>query len=287
MKLITSILAITTAAVFAQGPLTPPGAPAPTMKTLDEIHAKVADAGEKRTPISSLPVSISTSGSYYLTKNLSPDGSGNGISITCPNVTLDLNGFTLDGLGSAQPGITLSATQNTTVRNGTITGWTGGIVSAAGSGHILEKLNVRFNAGIGISFQVSTLCQVRDCAVHFCGSHGIVVADNAVVTGNIVKINTGTGIRVEGVNAEIRDNTVHGNTSIGIHVLASSSRSSVEANSIKNNGTGLFVAGNDNSIRKNLITGNTSNANIGGAGNDFGPFGTAAASTNPNANIVY
>jgi len=45
------------ATLFAQGPLTPPGAPAPTMKTLAQI--------ETRTPISSAPFTISQSGSYY------------------------------------------------------------------------------------------------------------------------------------------------------------------------------------------------------------------------------
>jgi hypothetical protein len=42
---------------LAQGSLTPPpGAPAPTMKTLDQIEA--------RTPISSAPFTISAPGSY-------------------------------------------------------------------------------------------------------------------------------------------------------------------------------------------------------------------------------
>ena len=42
----------------AQGSLTPPGAPAATMRSLDQI--------EPRLPISSLPFSISQPGSYYL-----------------------------------------------------------------------------------------------------------------------------------------------------------------------------------------------------------------------------
>ncbi len=51
-----------TCVVSAQGGLTPPGAPAPTMMTLAQI--------EPRTPISSLPFAITNAGSYYLTTNL-------------------------------------------------------------------------------------------------------------------------------------------------------------------------------------------------------------------------
>src|SRR5215831_11960234 len=72
--------------VLAQGSLTPPGAPAPTMKTLTQI--------EPRTPISSLPFTINTPGSYYLTTNLNTTVS-NAIVIATSGVTLDLNGFTL------------------------------------------------------------------------------------------------------------------------------------------------------------------------------------------------
>src|SRR5450432_171554 len=71
---------------FAQGSLTPPGAPAPTMKSLAQI--------EPRTPISSVPFTIGAPGSYYLTTNLTTTVS-NAIVIAASGVTLDLNGFTL------------------------------------------------------------------------------------------------------------------------------------------------------------------------------------------------
>lgn len=63
-----SILNPQLSTAFAQGSLTPPpGAPAPTMITLQQI--------EPRTPISSVPFTITTPGSYYLTTNLySPSG---------------------------------------------------------------------------------------------------------------------------------------------------------------------------------------------------------------------
>ena len=66
----------------AQGPLSPPGAPAPTMKTLEQI--------EPRTPISSLPYTITNSGSYYVVSNL--HSTGHGIVIEVSGVTVDLMG---------------------------------------------------------------------------------------------------------------------------------------------------------------------------------------------------
>src|ERR1022692_511095 len=79
-------LFLTRTAGFAQGSLTPPGAPAATMKTLTQI--------EPRTPISSVPFTISTPGSYYLTTNVTATTS-NSIFINTNGVTLDLNGFTI------------------------------------------------------------------------------------------------------------------------------------------------------------------------------------------------
>ena len=66
-KLAAPVLLLTTInstsfTAFAQGSLTPPGSPAPTMKTLAQI--------EPRTSISSVPFTISVPGSYYLTANL-------------------------------------------------------------------------------------------------------------------------------------------------------------------------------------------------------------------------
>src|SRR3569623_1854738 len=88
------LIAFQTESAMGQGSLTPPGAPSPTMKSLDQIAP--------RTPLSSLPYVISQPGSYYFTTNLS---GGNGIIIQTNNVTLDLNGFTLQGVNSSVSGV--------------------------------------------------------------------------------------------------------------------------------------------------------------------------------------
>jgi hypothetical protein len=81
--------------IFAQGSLTPPGAPAPVMKSLDQI--------QPRTPIFSAPFIITNSGSYYLTTNLTVS-SGDAIDINVSGVTLDLNGFTISSTAPSATG---------------------------------------------------------------------------------------------------------------------------------------------------------------------------------------
>jgi hypothetical protein len=87
LLLSTSILEPST---FGQGSLTPPGAPAPTMRTLEQV--------EPRTPISAAGYIIDRPGSYYLTTNLFGAGGLGAIRIMTNDVSLDLNGFSIIGI---------------------------------------------------------------------------------------------------------------------------------------------------------------------------------------------
>src|SRR4026207_2425626 len=95
-------LMLSAIAVFAQGNLAPPGAPAPTMKTLQQI--------EPRAAISLLAFTINQSRPHYLTTNLAGASGQSGITIAAHNVTVDLGGFELAGVAGSASGVTVNGT---------------------------------------------------------------------------------------------------------------------------------------------------------------------------------
>src|SRR3569833_2813795 len=82
---------LSSASVFAQGSLTPPGAPAPTMKTLDQLEARTIVNAANTPGDAANTFIISAPGSYYLTGNLTGASGKHGSSIQADHVTLDLN----------------------------------------------------------------------------------------------------------------------------------------------------------------------------------------------------
>jgi hypothetical protein len=179
---------------FAQGSLTPPGPPAPTMKSLDQIEA--------RTPISSVPFTISTSGSYYLTMNLIATET-NAIVIAANSVTLDLNGFTISstaadaangGTAILLTGTASGASRDITILNGHIEGGVtnngSGVYSGPGFGYGINNpgtspWNVRVT-GISVSG-----CLFDGIALNPLDATGI---EGIVVEGSLVRTVGGNGI---------------------------------------------------------------------------------------------
>jgi hypothetical protein len=190
--------------LFAQGPLTPPGAPAPTMKTLDQL--------EPRTPISSLPYIISNSGSYYLTGNFVVGGSA--ITLSADGVTLDFKGFTITSTNSPAGGfgIQLSgARRNITIHNGNLRGRgtnIGGSYSGPGFLHGIDSpgssLNVRVSGmnisgcqSRGINLGTDHSIAVSQCTVRTVGNGGI---SAGVVSDSVVDDSNGSGITARAAN---------------------------------------------------------------------------------------
>ncbi len=197
--ILISSMILRPSALFSQGPLTPAGPPAPTMKTLDQIEARVpleSLAGDATTRFV-----ISAPGSYYLTGDVTVAPNFNGIAIAADNVTIDLNGFSFAGPAGATTDrgiISGSPTppSNTRILNGTLRGWPGGSIEMAGAdrGHF-ENLSV-VDGGGGIA--AGEHARVQNCLIadHF--GAGIRVLGNSIVEDCIIKNNIGTGIYAAG-----------------------------------------------------------------------------------------
>jgi len=238
-------------ALLAQGSLTPAGSPAPTMKTLAQI--------EPRTPISMLPLIINSPGSYYLTANLTGISGSSGITIASGNVTLDLNGFTLQGVPGSLDGVFVSGTfTNVIVRNGTVTGWGAIGVDAWLSGFprnlVFEHLTISGNGARGLYTEAGSI--VRDCL--FIGNAGDGIysggsSGGGDIAGCIARNNGGYGFSV--ANGTVRQSQSEYNSSSGFNLIASRA---LECSSQNNNGDGFECNGLGDEIRKCRIVSNSS-----------------------------
>jgi len=134
--LLAFALLVSATAALAQGSLTPPpGAPAPSMKTLDQLEPRIPlQAGAPGVSIDANgTITISRPGSYYLTGDLTV-AEGDGIQIDqTGDVSIDLNGFTISSTAAGPvldraairiiPGANYPApTSNLSICNGHIRG---------------------------------------------------------------------------------------------------------------------------------------------------------------------
>ena len=240
---------------FPQGSLTPPGTPAPTMKTLDQV--------EPRTPLAggTSPVSIG-SGSYYLTGNVTIGASANGITVTAGNVTIDLNGFTLAGAGSGSgSGILLNGgVSNVTISNGTIRNWGSHGINGLGNSKVrAEKLRVISNGGIGIAADVNA--EVVNCVAESNVGNGIQATDNCLIKNCQVTGTTGSpgdGIFL-GQAAAVTGCVASGNSGFGIRTGNSSTVTA--SNCVSNSGNGIYT-GDSCTVTASTSVSNSNGFNI-------------------------
>ena len=167
--------AATVSSAWAQGSLTPPGAPAPTMRTLEQV--------QPRTPITNVPYTITQPGSYYLTANLT--STGHGVIVAASGVTLDLMGFTLAGdRGDSEYGVLLAGATNApirevVVRGGIIRDFSIGARAVCCQNSRFERLVAVSNANFGVVLNGrSGRCdgnRIADCTIGGNGSGGVVL----------------------------------------------------------------------------------------------------------------
>jgi hypothetical protein len=215
------------------------------MKSLDQIEA--------RTPIGSLPFAISTSGSYYLTGNLTFTApTGDAIAISASDVTLDLNGFTLKSV-AAVTGTALSissGTANVTVKNGNIAGNSTVAITGTPPSRTWTTTPAGFQHGIEDN---STAAHFVDLSIRGCRSQGIFsYSPGQAIVERVSSVSNGTAMFVE--SGIIIGCTARGNAVGGINAPNGSVSSSV---AISNGGNGISAAG-----------GNIANCTSAGNAND-------------------
>ena len=273
------VFSLTVASSFGQGPLTPPGAPAPTMKTLTQIEPRtnLSSLMPPGTPLT-LPITISGPGSYYVdTNNLTLTSTNSGITIAASDVTLDLMGFTLTGAAGTLDAITVTAGHNNIViRNGILAGWGGfGINASGASGCQICNIIVVSNGGGGIltgsgsrivncqassmafsGFTVGNNSIVKDCIATTTDFDGFLAGSNVVISGCSASFNAGNGI-VTGDSATISSCTAaqngNPNFSFGAGIAVGDSCTIVGC-SVSSNGTASFSSGSSNAFAVNGIS---------------------------------
>ena len=231
MKTAALLLLAAATSVFAQGPLTPPGVPAPTMKSLDQIEARTAIPKSPAVPVAGPHFTISQPGSYYLTGNVEV-ASGNGINITASNVTLDLNGFALiskTASPAAGNAIDIAANLHSIeIKNGRITGGTVRTYTGpkpwqatfAGPGWARGIQDVDASPAHGVLLSHLTVEQ--------CGEYGIDL-DGSSVLLHVTALNNGN-VGIFAKNGDLTNATATGNAGIGITIQFGSVTNAVAIN---------------------------------------------------------
>jgi len=260
------------------GDLNPPAGPvAPTHKTLTQV--------EPRTPIGPMTTPgdadstfrISAPGSYYLTGNLTGEVGKHGIEIASNNVSIDLNGFALVGIGGSLSGVftDTDGRHNHSIVNGAVSNW-GGSGVVMGNNAVVRNIRVFSVGGNGIDVDSSSA--VTECVVENPISRGIKTREVCVVSRCAVNGAIAAGIDL-GADSVVNDCAVSGGNGTGILLGAgctatanSSSRNLghgieatgwclVESNQCRQNGNGAVGAGIHTRGAQNRIVGNACNAN--------------------------
>ena len=240
------ILAMSVCAIIARGAdagdlIPPPGPVAPTMKPLDEI--------EPRTPVNTLPAGVDSvhlidqPGSYYLTANITGQVGKNALKIVADNVTLDLNGFTLEGVAGSENGVLASGVKGLTIRNGSIVGFgIKGIEAATSRSAVFDTLIVRDCADKGIAAGFDSI--LRHCIATGNAGDGIFTNTGALIERCIANFNGGDGFDIS-VGCSVLDCVAYGNTGSGYFIILNVS---VDRCVARNNGQHGLVSGAGTSV---------------------------------------
>jgi len=264
LSLICASALVPQLSILGQGALNPPGAPAPTFKTLSQV--------EPRFPISDFQTNLTIPGSYYLTTNLvSGTNSNDAINIrtNVNNITIDLNGFSIistNPAGGASPvGVRISEATNIVIRNGQFFGFDRavraeglfyGIVVENVHAHRCRRSGIEADGVVGDATQTIT---IRNCVVESVDGTGegasvscdgmVLLSCTAVVDSCVVRDITAVGTGSSScINASSPTNTFINNNflsdaPVGLNSSGSGTRFYYRNNLTSGCGTAFSVTG--------------------------------------------
>lgn len=221
---VVTVLAIAGAA--SGGPIDPTGGPGST----DSVRLP-------GTPVEG-PTTISTSGHYYLTRDISVTGAANAIVVNASNVSLDLGGFTIDG--DDTPGshgiLAQSSALNFALSNGTVTDFHVG-VKLIGSNPRVDDVHVISNIR-GMEVQSFT-ATITDCSAKSNTEAGIyLLGERTLITRCHAASNNGPGFALGG-----NENMLDGSTALLNNLSQEPTWKSV------------ILVGNNHTVRDTVVNG--------------------------------
>lgn len=273
-------------------------------------HYDFAVGNRLRLILTKIPESIDWPAHVTLAGTLFGTSGQHGITVNADDVTIDLGGHALQGIGGSLNGITVAGLRrNTAVLNGVVADWgqTGVNLASTANGSVID-VRVNNNGSNGIHLGTRSVAErchahsnsnvgilannggsvVRDCQASF-NSIGVQAGFGAIVEGCFLQRNSSRGILAQGGQAVfIRNNAVFetsGAGTAGIRVESTLCR--VEANAVTSCTTGYDVTSSQNLIIRNSAANCTTAFNIA-ANNGAGPVITVsdvATNTSPHANF--
>ncbi|EEF59298.1 right-handed parallel beta-helix repeat-containing protein [Pedosphaera parvula] len=299
LQLVASLTAL------GQGSLTPPGVPAATMKTLDQIQPRT-DVLKLGGDVYAQYV-ITRPGSYYLSTNIVMVPGFRAIEIKTNDVTLDLSGFTI--FGGDTPAIYGGApVSRIHILNGHLVNCSAGIefyTSSPATNVVVEDMLISgTNAFLGYGVAAFEGAHVSRCQISgFGGSsgYGILGGDRSVVENcelqnNYVGVALGRLSRVDnciiqkcnGAGINILDTSIARNNLISLCSpgILCFGNSVVENNNITFcPGAGISANNNYSYLNNNQLLFNQIGINANSGGTNFIVRNTAHGNTNGNYSL--
>jgi parallel beta-helix repeat protein len=206
----------------------------------------------------------------------------NGIVIGADDVTLDLNGHTIDGDGEltedcpedeiCDDGVVALDHARVTIRDGSLREFALGVLVAGASENRLLDLWITRNMFPGVVIGESIGTELSRSVVTANGvdtdEAGVVVfhASESRVARNVISDNGDIGVFAEGADDSIFErNELSGNREAAM-LLEDSNRNLFDRNRVVRNGEGITVAGDANTITRNHVADSVAGVEGGGLG---------------------